>query len=123
MAPSNHAVVDYQTLKEFAWPLRQKTTKDTCFTKKNSKFYQKIAKTRDIKMLKSSSLPLQCRYNAVTFYQTLKKIPWPLRLEKRNKRQKISKKVEKNCKFYQKLAEFRDVKMLKNLAIALEIMQ
>ena len=45
-------------------------------------FYKINAKIQDIKMLKTIPLLLE---NAVPYYQTLKQMPWPLRLEKLKK--------------------------------------
>ena len=43
-------------------------------------FYKKIAKIRDVKMLKNRSITT--RNYAVNYYQTLKEVRWLLRLEK-----------------------------------------
>ena len=63
-------------------------------------FYKKIAKIRDVKMLKNRSITT--RNNAVNYYQTLKEVRWLLRLEK----PKIDKlqKTWKNASFIQKFA-------------------
>ena len=59
----------------------QKLTNILGKLEKKCRFCQKKnAKIRDIKMLKTTPLLLQ-RY-AVSYYQTLNEIPWPLKLEK-----------------------------------------
>ena len=82
-------------------------------------FVKKIGKIRDGKMLKNHSI--NTRNYAVTYYQTLVEVGWPLRLEK-PKNDRIIKKFE-NCKFHQKIAKICDVKMLKTLLLPLEAMQ
>ena len=82
--------------------------------------YQKNDKIRDGKMLKNHSITT--RNYAVTYYQTLVKVGWPLRLEK-PKITKYLKKIEKNCKFHKKIAKICDVKTLKIILLPIEAMQ
>ena len=46
------------------------------------------------------------RNYAVTYYQTLEKIPWLRGWRKQN-----DKKFQKNCKFYEKIAKICDKKL------------
>ena len=72
-------------------------------------------------MLKNHSITT--RNYAVTYYLTLVEVGWPLRLEK-IKNDKMTKKIwKKNCKFHNKIAYIRDVKILKTLLLPLEAMQ
>ena len=52
----------------------------------------------------------------VTNYQTLEEVPWLLRLEEPKKQRSFSKKTLK-CKFYQKIANIFNVKILKNIPL------
>ena len=89
-------------------------------------------------MLKNHSITT--RNYAVTYYQTLVEVGWPLRLEKPKNWQKFQKKLapesrktqiitinfknlKKNCTFHQKTAKFRDVKTLNLILLTLEAMQ
>ena len=79
----NYTVTYCQTVEEVPWivrPVKPKTDKNFRKTRKKCKFYQKIAKFCHIKKLKA--IPWQ-KYFSVTYYQTLKDVFWPLRLERR----------------------------------------
>ena len=73
-------------------------------------------------MLKAIQLP-PSNY-LIKYYQTLDAFTWQLRQEKINKTQIFkTKKLKKNCKFYQTISKSRKVKLLKTNPLKLKTMQ
>ena len=73
-------------------------------------------------MLKAIQLPLAFNNYLTTYYQTVNEVTCLLRQEKISKIQMFRKKLEKNCKFYQKTSS-RKVKLLKTNPLKLKTMQ
>ena len=77
----------------------QKLTKTIGILKKIADFIHKNAKIRDIKMLKTTPLlRIITRNYAMNFYQNLKEIPRPLKLEKRKNDKNFQKNLKKIAK-------------------------
>ena len=73
-------------------------------------------------MLKAIQLPLAFNNYLIAYYQTLDEFTCLLRQEKINKIN-VLKKLEKNCKFYQKTSKSGKVKSLKTHSLKLKTMQ
>ena len=72
-------------------------------------------------MLKAIQLP-SSNY-LITHYQTLDEVTWLLRQEKHKYNTNIFKKLENNCKLYQKTSKSRKVKLLKTNPLKIKTMQ
>ena len=82
---------------------------------KNLQVYQKISKIRKVE-----NKSIETNNYAVTFCRPCNRFPGTCEWTNTKKSQKNFKKPQKNCRFYQKTAKIRDIKMLKTTPLLLE---